>query len=182
MKNMMIDLETLGTNVDSQILSIGAVIFDIKTGDIEKEFYRTIKIEEDVNINATLGTIKFWLHQAANDSKSVEVFNKDCNTVDITLALSELEDFYKSSKCENVWANGTKFDLGMLEYQYKKYNIEIPWNFNSDRCMRTLRNFAGVIEIASTVTKHNSLNDARWQTKYVCAAVKKLGLLNSNNN
>ena len=46
MKNIMIDLETLGNRSDAVILSLGAVKFDLTSGKIDDQgFYASISID-----------------------------------------------------------------------------------------------------------------------------------------
>ena len=192
--HISIDLETLGTNVDSQIISIGAVIFTMK-GQIRHEFYEEISLPKDTHINATPGTIAFWLSQP--DGAAPEVLtNKDAG-VTMEDALRRLSHWINSylDEVEGVWANGTKFDLGMLEYQYKKFGQEVPWFYNTDRCMRTLKQLAKTKENSNSPDKlgsvheyavhyadrqagegvaHNALYDATWQAHYIIFAYNKL--------
>ena len=42
MNNLMIDIETLGTNSNAVVVSIGAVLFDPYTGDTCGEFYHKV--------------------------------------------------------------------------------------------------------------------------------------------
>ena len=44
MKHIMIDLETMGNKSYSAIVSIGAVKFDIKTGETGETFYRNVNL------------------------------------------------------------------------------------------------------------------------------------------
>ncbi|ENB5304245.1 3'-5' exoribonuclease, partial [Escherichia coli] len=43
--HLMIDLETMGKNPDAPIISIGAIFFDPKTGDMGPEFSKTIDLD-----------------------------------------------------------------------------------------------------------------------------------------
>lgn len=168
--SISIDLETLGTNVDSQILQIGACIFNEDTGEINDTIELNIEIDQDAPINCTIGTIQFWLNQPDEVFKATRI-----NAVSLADALLRLSSFISSIKpITSVWANGTKFDLGMLEYQYKQYNIPIPWCHNDDRCMRTLRQLVGPIDIPSTGMSHTALSDAIWQAKYISAALNRI--------
>ena len=48
MKNIMIDLETLGNRSDAVILSLGAVKFDLTSGKIDDQgFYASISIDSN---------------------------------------------------------------------------------------------------------------------------------------
>lgn len=178
--HLSIDLETAGTLVDSQILSIGLAMFDLKTGEIGNTLYLPIFLKNDWPINATIGTIKFWTKQAIHNPyalKGLFEYEENPDAVYIEKALEMIQDFCNENKPETVWANGTKFDLGMLEYQFHKHDYEVPWFHNTDRCMRTLRQFAGNLNIECSGTSHNALDDAIWQAKYISAASKELCLV-----
>ncbi len=50
-KDIMLDLETLGTTADAVILSIGAVKFNLETGKIDDEgFYRSVSVESNLDL------------------------------------------------------------------------------------------------------------------------------------
>jgi len=174
---LSIDLETTGTLVDSQILSIGLAMFNIKTGAIGNTLYIPIYLDNNEPINATIGTVKFWIQQSHKNPEALKglfEFAENKNAVMLRDALVDVQVFVEANKPSTVWANGTKFDLGMLEYQFQKYEVDVPWMHNADRCMRTLRHFAGSIKIEDDGVAHNALSDAIWQAKYISAACKKL--------
>jgi hypothetical protein len=181
-KAISIDIETLGTNIDSQIISVGACIFDIKTGKIHQDtFYFPVSLPQDVNINATAGTIKFWLQQAVDNPEALKGLLDDKHPfIDLAKVLVDLHLYIGKHQPETVWANGTKFDLGMLEYQYKRLGLELPWKHNMDRDMRTLRHFAPNLDIDVVdmqAVPHNALSDAIWQAKFISQACFELGIL-----
>ena len=52
---IMLDHETLGTTADSVIMSIGAVKFNLETGEIEPEgFYASVSIDSNLEIYKAL--------------------------------------------------------------------------------------------------------------------------------
>lgn len=167
-----IDLETVGTNVDSQILSIGACTFNEK-GDIADTFEAVIDIKDNQEVKATLGTLKFWMEQPP---EAVAAIFEAENKLTLYQALTQLSTWIKAKGKVEMWANGTKFDLGMLEEQYRQLKLTPPWAFNSDRCMRTIRKYAGHIEVDYVGIPHKALDDAIWQAKYIAEAHIKLGL------
>lgn len=184
MKAASIDLETLGTNVDSQITQIGAVIFDLSTGEIVDCYSATIALAPDAHINATPATLKFWLQEVSTRPEMIDIA-MPFNGVTLESALYDLTIFFDDHFIdEGVWANGTKFDLGMLEYQYKALNMPVPWMHNADRCMRTLRAlnpqhkesciFANKEAESYGRGAHDALSDAVWQAKYISHALNSM--------
>lgn len=167
-----IDIETLGTTAGSQILSVGACSFD-KSGKILDKFYGVVDFNDNHEVLATVSTLKFWISQPPEAVDAI--FNHKDKMTEFQL-LSELDKWIKAKKQPELWANGTKFDLGMLEETYRKHKRVAPWAFNADRCMRTLRKFAGNIDVKYDGIPHYALDDAIWQAKYIAAACTKLGL------
>lgn len=171
----MIDLETLGTNVDSQIVSIGACAFTLRGGIIDI-FLANISLPEIGHMNVTQGTLMFWLQQAKDNPDAVETaFINEAEP--IAQALNSLASFIQLYPEAEIWANGTKFDLGMLEQQFKLNCIPVPWPHNADRCMRTIRALCGQLPVDYEGTAHNALHDAIWQAKYTALALTKLGVM-----
>ena len=175
--NIMIDIETLGTNTDSQVISIGAVAFTLD-GDIRDRFYTGISPDYGENIPCTMGTIAFWMKQPEEARANLLQVVKE--GVPEREALEELAAFISGwpGRTE-VWANGTKFDLGMLEHLFRKHEISVPWSHNADRCMRTLRFITGKLysvnvynEIPPLENAHDALADAEYQARYVCKALE----------
>ena len=72
MNNIMLDIETLGDVSYSSILSIGAVKFDINTGETGDTFYVTVDLQSclDAGLIITASTFNWWLEkdEAARNS------------------------------------------------------------------------------------------------------------------
>lgn len=171
MSHYSLDLETLGTNVNNTILSFGICEFDPENKKIIRTLEVTFDYDKDKTLTCTLGTIQFWLQQAINNPQAVEHVFKNDSKLDVYSGLEKLYLFIKENKTEpQIWCNGTKFDMGMMEYLFKEACIEIPWKYNSDRCMRTLRSMYGHIDVDmgeySNIT-HTALSDSIWQAKYI---------------
>jgi hypothetical protein len=175
MSSYSIDLETAGINVESTILSFGICEFVPSTGKIIRTLEVTFDIDSEKTINCTLGTIRFWLNQATENPEAVSHVFANQNKVSIPNGLQKLTAFLKADKTAiEVWANGTKFDLGMMEYLYKKHDLKIPWSYNSDRCMRTLRGIHGNMDVDMGEFEeipHTALSDAIRQAKYISACL-----------
>ena len=64
--HLMLDLETMGTKSNSAIISIGAVEFNIQTGETGREFYRNISLQSciDIGLKVDADTIMWWMQQS----------------------------------------------------------------------------------------------------------------------
>lgn len=168
MKNMefehlMLDIETMGTDSYSSILSIGAVEFDITTGRTGKEFYQNISLQSCMYIGLVVNasTIMWWMKQSEEARKSF-----DSDSVTITEALKKFSSFCDMGY--QVWGNSASFDCGILKNAYDKCKITIPWDFRKERCVRTLVSFNPEIKnnYPSVGIVHNSLSDCYFQIGY----------------
>ena len=168
----MIDLETLGTNVDSQILSIGACAFG--PDGISDTFYTVINLPQDQHVKTTPGTLAFWLGQGSEALSAIWATDMKLDEPEALIALAHWLQGFAGEHI--IWANGTKFDLGMLEHAYKEFLMTPPWFHNADRCMRTLRAHVGRINIDFNGIPHHALDDAKYQALYVIQAHNILGL------
>lgn len=168
--HLMIDLETLGTKSNSVILSIGAVEFDINTGQPGEVFYEKIDFQSALNCGLTVeaSTIMWWMKQ--NEQARMEL--ADAKGKVLNLVLIEFAQFIKKLRSDNiqlqVWGNSARFDLGLLNDAYRAVNMDIPWDFRDERCVRTLVSFEPEIKKQTKFrgAEHNALDDCYHQIKY----------------
>lgn len=157
---VMLDLETMGTDPWSPIIAIGAVRFIAgeMTGPMEP-FYQAITLEScmKVGLRPTPGTILWWMKQKP---EAQAVFD-DPAAVDLPLALDAFTDWY-GSRPDNVWGNSAAFDIGLLKDAYKACGKEFPVAFYRERCYRTLKGLPGMdrFRLNRRGTHHNALDDA----------------------
>ncbi|HDD9007551.1 TPA: 3'-5' exoribonuclease [Escherichia coli] len=178
--HLMIDLETMGTNTNAPIVVIGAVFFDPQTGEIGPVFYIVISLTDAMNTGAVPdgGTIKWWLKQSSEARAAILT-----DQVKLKDALSRFREFineYSDEKFVQVWGNGATFDNAILRTSYERLDIPCPWRYHNDRDVRTIVELGKTIDFdARTVipfegVRHNALDDARHQAKYVSAIWQKL--------
>lgn len=97
MNNVMLDIETIGNKPWSVIVSIGAVIFNPKTGDIsDSTFHKKINIESCMNLGLKMdaSTVLWWLKQS-KDAQSVFIGNDKEES--ISAVLSKFNEFISMS-------------------------------------------------------------------------------------
>jgi DNA polymerase III epsilon subunit-like protein len=169
MKNVMVDLETLGTNMDSQILTIGAIAFDRDTFETQEEFYRRVDIKscEDLGLTKTEDTVRFWEKQPS-EAKD-EAFNPN-NRVSISDAMFDFAEFIKRNRCDEFWCNGANFDEPILSTVFDKLHFEKPWKFWKVRCLRTALSLHRKNMRMFGQVAHHALDDCKKQI----AALKSL--------
>ena len=175
--HLMLDLETMGKNPDAPIISIGAIFFDPQTGDMGPEFSKTIDLETAGGV-IDRDTIKWWLKQSREAQSAIMT-----DEIPLDDALLQLREFIDENSGEffvQVWGNGANFDNTILRRSYERQGIPCPWRYYNDRDVRTIVELGKAIDFdARTATpfegeRHNALDDARYQAKYVSAIWQKL--------
>lgn len=91
--HLMLDIETMGNESFSSIVSIGALEFDIETGKTGKEFYVNVDLQScmDLGLIVNASTIMWWLNQneqARKDLTDRTVFTEHKGN-GITLTIEE---------------------------------------------------------------------------------------------
>lgn len=163
MKNIMVDMETLGTTADAVILSIGAVKFDLEGAVDDEGFYASISVDSNLEVKRKISedTLIWWFKQG---SPAQGVFHESKQT--LKAALCDFADWMGDDKyC--MWSNGADFDLPMLNHAYSCFAMEPPWKFLNSRCFRTYKNLPGAskYKVPHSGVKHNALSDAHNQVQ-----------------
>ncbi|MEY6967016.1 3'-5' exoribonuclease [Escherichia coli] len=175
--HLMIDLETMGKNPDAPIISIGAIFFDPQTGDMGPEFSKTIDLETAGGV-IDRDTIKWWLKQSREAQSAIMT-----DEIPLDDALLQLREFIDENSGEffvQVWGNGANFDNTILRRSYERQGIPCPWRYYNDRDVRTIVELEKAIDFDARTAipfegeRHNALDDARYQAKYVSAIWQKL--------
>ena len=175
--HLMIDLETMGKNPDAPIISIGAIFFDPQTGDVGPEFSKTIDLETAGGV-IDRDTIKWWLKQSREAQSAIMT-----DEIPLDDALLQLREFIDENSGEffvQVWGNGANFDNTILRRSYERQGITCPWRYYNDRDVRTIVELGKAIDFDARTAipfegeRHNALDDARYQAKYVSVIWQKL--------
>jgi exodeoxyribonuclease VIII len=178
--DVMLDLETLGTEPFAPVLSIGACTFylgETPNGvePIADTFYQAVDIESSITLGMrpSGATLKWWVNQSA-DARAVFQDPAACSLPD---ALDAFTDWLNSRPVQ-VWGNSARFDCGLLAAAYKACSKELPWMFWNERCYRTAKNLPGASSVAMQRmgTHHNALDDAVSQAMHLRGIYSALGL------
>ncbi|EGP8048859.1 exonuclease [Escherichia coli] len=175
--HLSVDLETMGTNPDAPINSIGGKFFDPATGEMRPEFSKAIDLETSGGI-IDRKTIKWWAKRSREAQSAIFT---DEISLDVALRLF-IEFIEKNSggRFVQVWGNGANFDNVILRRSYERQGIPCPWLYYNDRDVRTIVELGNAIgfdvrmAIPFEGVPHNALDDARHQAKQVSAIWQKL--------
>lgn len=172
--HVMIDIETLGVNPGCVILSVAAVEFDLKTGEVGRKFHKKIHLlsSEECGLKVEAQTLGWWMKQPPID--------KWMEGDDLPEVMGQFIDFIweVGGKEVIVWANSPTFDVAIIKHALALFKFKAPWPHTNERDVRTL---ASLIPEIKTYTpfegdRHNALHDCLHQIRYCHNIYKKLGL------
>ena len=169
MKDVMLDLETLGTRHDALIIQIGACYFDRKTGEIGLGFSANVDAGEMTDeFTIDLPTIKWWFEQS--DRARRLVTDIPIPMVDALIGLSQ----FLHTPDVLVWSHAT-FDMPILANAFETTGIKFPIPFRNTRDLRTLMDLSNHrSETPREGVHHHALDDAKYQAMYAAEAFRKL--------
>lgn len=172
-----IDMETLSTEHNAALLSIGAVICDFNTGQQVDTFYANITPESSIaaGLDVSESTKAWWAKQgqAAQDVLSVDQRPLRDVLVDFTQWLA-------GHGVQYAIGNGPRADNQWLESACKAVGMQSPIKYWGDLDMRTLTfigtHILGLDHWHNTFkgVKHNALHDAINEAEFCNAVFQKL--------
>ena len=174
MKNkvhVVLDLETLSTEKEAIILSIGYAI--VKNGEIVNQGEVRPKMEQQGTRHVSFDTLRWWLN---GDKAQAQAHLSSLPEWDVDIALSV---FHAAVECYGdwnkvlVWGNSPNFDCDILASLYRSTGKEAPWKFWNERDMRTLRD---MFKHERTVPKipHSAQWDAVAEAEDLCNYLRTL--------
>ena len=174
-KHIMIDLETMGSNSNAPIVSIGAVTFDPKTGITGEEFEVVVNLRSSAYYGQMdAATVTWWLQQSP---EARAIFQKDLPKLPLKEALNQLNAWLESlgdRKELSLWGNGAGFDNVILMNAFNACRITPNFMHWNDLDVRTIVKMGKDIldinpkaDLQREGVHHTALDDAKFQAKYV---------------
>lgn len=178
MKDVMVDLETVGRRAGCGILSIGAVAFDPATGELGPEHYTVVKLAscEKFALHSDPDTLAWWEKQSLEAQKVLKQARAARGNKTLDKALMEFNKYLAQfgPKAVRVWGNGSDFDNAILINCYAATELTAGWDFWNNRCFRTLKNLAPSVKVERAGVYHNALDDAKTQALHALKIFKHL--------
>ncbi len=198
MIDIMLDLETLSTDKNAAIISIGACRFDFKKrGEVLRNddgeivinssdntpmkhngildtFYTCIDIDSCIKrkFHVDPDTVKWWDKQSPEARKSLE------GKTPLGTALKEFLRWHQKDgqhHSTRMWGNGSDFDNAILDNAFRKFGRINVWDFWLNRCYRTIDKSYGKVHQKKSGTAHNALDDAINQALHLMKIVEETG-------
>lgn len=170
--HLMLDLETMGKAPGGAIISIGAVLFNIVRGQMNKlsDFHMGVDLSDAVANGMKLDpdTIDWWMDPDQAEARRQLAYGTKVTLQEALGSFSCWLGGYNQSNNLQVWGNGVDFDNVILNTAFNLCGIKAPWGFRQNRCFRTLKNvYFYVPQPAFIGTKHCALDDASHQAVWL---------------
>lgn len=171
--DVMIDIETLGTEPGCVVLTVGACTMQQNPED-RMVYSAALNWETQVRQGGLVdpGTLKWWMKQSPE--ARAEAFENGERLTPHEFG-ADFARWWQSVGAERIWSHGASFDVPILESL-----ADMPWKFWNVRDTRTLYSFAGVTPKRGN-DHHHALADAMAQTDAVWSALTILKLTNLFN-
>lgn len=175
-RQISIDLESLSLEPNAMILAIGAVEFDVATGQLSNTFYRTI----DITAKGGGGvmdpaTVKWWVNQSRAARERIFA---DPEAVPLAQALIDFSEWlgFNDSLPDGeypdvkLWARGDK-DGQWLDCAYDGLQLAKPYQYWQLENQRTITSLFPKDWFVWDGTAHDALSDATVQAKHLMQAL-----------
>lgn len=179
--HVMVDLETLGIQHNSVILTLGAIRFnpwENYSPDLENIincdcFYRRIDTSSFDAFNHSIDqrTLEWWNRQ--NADVQAEVFAED-DRHPITEVLADFRRW--AGEPDTAWANGICFDVTIIDYFSRETKQAEPWRWQIIRDARTVYSLCPNIKRVKYDDAHNAMVDCYAQSIQLQQCFKQLGV------
>ena len=175
-KDLMLDIETLGTKHDAPVLSLGACWFNYDKPEIEPtgKIHVVFDVEYQQKHQGRIiraDTVKWWMGQSEAARSALFPPNP-------TLFQSFIDKLTAmTSAADAIWAKGPDFDCTILQSLVEACGVDYKWPYYKHRCVRTMT--VQLSDLCSHVrlsgAAHNALDDAVHQANQIRAIAGALG-------
>ena len=171
MKDLMVDLETLGVGSDAAIVQIGACYFNRHTAEIGRTFRVNIDPEscQDEGLTIDGDTVEFWMDNAGKATW------RQPPRRTLVEALDMFSTFVGESAVKTAWASAG-FDFPILASAYRACDMRNPIHYQMVRDLRTLRYLVGnPLVTCRNPNTHDALADCLYQVDCASQYFRRLG-------
>jgi hypothetical protein len=172
MKDLMIDIETMGKGENAVMIQLAAVFFDRETGETGREFCRSLAMStcEDFGFTKNQSTVDWWATQ--DQSVLNGILEQGEHALDV---MNSFVDFLGDDiKKLIIWSHAT-FDFPIVQ-KYLQTITASYMPYKGARDIRTLVDLSGIdLDSYDWSNKtHNALDDCKFQIKYCVDAMNAL--------
>ena len=202
--NIMLDLECTKAEASNPVLlQIGAVFFDIDTGEQFKTFSSSVNFQSCLDHGLltdyatsdglwkdnSMNFVRRFLPNVLKASRESESMLPDVLSEFSKWIKLCCDDTRRRLKAQGlnidsqpqIWGNGASGDNVWIKEAYLASKMNRPSQFYNDRCVRTFmqqnKHYIGIDYFKTVVfegTKHHAVDDCKHQIKYVVLAHRRI--------
>lgn len=171
----MVDIETLSTQPNATVLTVGGVKFDPHcTREPHSDFYVRLNVDHQISSGRHVdpGTLEWWSKQ---DPEIQQEALGDENRVDLLEFMQEFNRW--CATVDEIWCQGPQFDMVIIENLYAQLNHHTSWPYWKIRDCRTVFSMMPKDprkDIQQDL--HNALADSRYQAIALQRSYKHFGV------
>ena len=173
MIDVMLDIETLGTKVDSPIIQISAIAFEMDTGKVVSKFNKHLDIKSQHMYYINVDTLEWWLMTDMELLRD-KLLSENTERYPYIDCIIDFVEWLESLGEITLWGNGTLFDNNFIIFQYEDLTGEkFPLSYRIHRDVRTMVDLASRVsrlsekqiraEVDNPDVKHDSYYDCMYQ-------------------
>lgn len=137
----MLDIETLSTESNAVVLSIGVALFNLTELSEPEDLpvylvYLNLDDQLAAGRHISAGTVLFWMQQ--NDEAREKITKTRHKASASDEALKAVFQFMKRHRVGKVWGNGNTFDNTIIRSLAADFDVDYPVAFWADLDLRTL--------------------------------------------
>lgn len=174
--HVMLDLETVSTESNAAIISIGACAFAGRVPYSTETFHEKCSVasSEFMNLHVSKETMEWWDTQ--NPQIRADAFSGTAQLADVLQQFKEWCSHISDGELNNIciWGNGADFDPVILRNAYET-RTDYPFDFRNHRCYRTVNALFGhlIPGPAHSEKRHDALADAIHQATRINHLIEK---------
>jgi hypothetical protein len=170
MKELMLDIETLGNTPGSIVFEVGAVLFDEK--GVLDTFHAFMPVAASAHRGFTIAlpTLSWRADNGRSLNDIITMSGLEGSINDTMLRLAKFMD-----GVEQFWSKGN-FDYPLMARYFDSCNLNTPWKYGQVRELRTMLSEFGIVTPKADIS-HNALEDALQQVELL---LKMRGMVGGN--
>jgi len=163
----MLDLETLGREPSAIILSIGLAVIDGDKITDKCQWFPSLADQQTRGRTTGTSTILWWAEHLKRGNET-SAFLPDYTRETPYVVIADIRELLTTA--DEVWCNGTDFDLPILKDFFSMWGAGWPVDYWKHRDFRTLKNLPACRPIYEGLKPghgkpHDALEDALFQAK-----------------
>jgi len=162
---IMVDIETLSTDINATIVQIGALKFNLDKGIHDTFLVNILPEPKKYNTHVSKDTLEWWMKQPKEIRMSWQV-----DQLPLPEALTKFNGWLSKFGKAWMYCNGLSFDYPAIRWSYNQTGIKQNWDYWKEVDSRTINSLFDYR--LPPGNNHNALDDATHQATHLLKLFK----------